>query len=163
MRTGLLAALLAITFTASVPLQAQVISGDLGQIERGFWTRPVGNLMRLEEDVLEIHRNYRTIVEWSEPGVPARSVTDTLVWTLPIAAVDQIRVYDAPGSVLLEGGDQDTYCHLTVAEFSCSASDMDCDAQPEFYTCRYNKSDLLELLESLQFGSTTALEVVLAD
>ena len=151
--------LAAIAFAISAPLHAQVISDDLGQIERGFWTRPVGNLMRLDQGVLEIHQYYQTIVEWSEPGVPARSVTDTMVMRMPLNAINQVRVYDAPGSVLLEGEDQDTYCPLSVAEFSCATAELDCEDKPEFFTCRYNKSSLLELLGTLQSGPNWVLKV----
>ena len=106
MKSWLFVLLIVITNAYTAPLHAQVISDKLGQIERGFWTRPISNRIRLEEGTLEIHREYRTIVEWSEPGVPFRSVTDTLVWRLPLNSISEVRIYDAPGSVLLEGGDK---------------------------------------------------------
>lgn len=153
------AALLGVLMGPGVAQDIGDLSAEIGAIERGFWTRPVSNLMIIDGSVLEIHQNYITVVEWSEPGVPARVVSDTQIWRLPLDGLDRVDIIHQPGAVLLEGEDQDTYCPLTVAQFSCDSSDLDCDQSPKFYTCRYNKDELLSLLDQLRDLTSGALTI----
>ena len=126
------------------------LSGNIGMIENGFWTRPVSNDLAIEDDALVITRWYQTTVEWLAEGVPLRSVTDTLTWSLPLDQIVAVRVEAVPGAVLLEGSDQDSYCPLTVAQFSCAEGAEGCDDQAQFYVCRYSAAELDSLLRRLQ-------------
>ena len=149
--------IVSIATLCSIPFTTPVFAQDIGeaasrigQIERGFWTRPVGNHMQVDDGHLVIDRSYRTIVEWAEPGVPSRWVTDTLQWRLPLETLQAVSVSNVAGDVLLEGGDQDSYCPLTVARFSCETEALDCADRPQFFTCRYNQGDLMDLLEAVK-------------
>lgn len=107
-RTAILAVAL---WVAAHPVAAEsleALSHDIGSIERGFWTRPVTNDLRIDGTDLIIRRTYRTNVEWADPGVPGRVVTDTLQWRLPLMDLRRVEIMAVPGAHLLEGGDQDT-------------------------------------------------------
>ncbi|MCE8538252.1 hypothetical protein KBY27_12395 [Ruegeria pomeroyi] len=137
----------------AAPLAAQdlqALSRDIGGIERGFWTRSVENDIHIDDDQLVIRRTYNTVVEWIEHGVPGRTVTDQLEWRLPIEHLVSVDVVSAPGGDLLEGGDQDSYCPLTVARFKCSSEQGDCGSYPIFVVCRYNSANLVKMLTALQ-------------
>lgn len=126
------------------------LSEGIGQIERGFWTRHFQNDMTVVDGVLSISHTTFTRVEWAEEGVPGRHVTDTLSWALPLDQLLQVRVAKVPGAAILEGSDQDSYCPLTVAEFSCKEDAPNCDSPASFYVCRYNAQELQAALGRLQ-------------
>lgn len=164
---GLVRAAIFVFFFAGVPSLAVAedlhgLSLEIGSIERGFWTRPVTNDLKIEGDELVLRRTYRTRVEWIEDGVPGRSVTETLECRLPLDDLVRVRVATEPGEHLLEGGDQDSYCPLTVARFSGAVAAPNCDFNAEFAVCRYRKSELIGLLKSLT-KKAKDLMIIVAD
>lgn len=126
------------------------MSRDIGQIERGFWTREFHNDLDVSKSDLTISHTNFTRVEWLQDGVPGRYVTDTLNWTLPLVQISEIHLSSAPGSMILQGSDQDSYCPLTVATFHCADGAENCDDGAAFYVCRYNAPELENLLSALK-------------
>lgn len=152
-KSGLAVALAVSTGLSITPSWGQdldELSSSIGEIERGFWTRQFFNDMAVTDTSLVISHTTFTRVEWQADGVPGRHVTDTLTWTLKLAEISEVSLSSVPGDVLLEGSDQDSYCPLTAARFSCVSDATDCSDDAVFYVCRYNAPELDGLLRSLQ-------------
>lgn len=149
----LFTALIVVGGAMTSPTNAQDLnqmSRDIGQIERGFWTREFHNDLDVSKSDLTISHTTFTRVEWLQDGVPGRYVTDTLTWTLPLVQISEIHLSSQPGSMILQGSDQDSYCPMTAATFYCTEDAEDCDDGAAFYVCRYNAPELEKLLSALK-------------